>query len=108
MARRPSVTPRAGSPGTVGDLKPWTSPVASSSRLKSVNVPPMSMPSRYGGKPHLPLKTSYLIGYIQNCQLHRAGFDCSPCHPTLPSPSFTTDCPKGDRGLQVTAGWLTV
>src|SRR5215468_9851441 len=44
----PSRTPRAGSPGTVGDLKPVSSPEISSRMLKSVKVPPMSMPSRKG------------------------------------------------------------
>src|SRR6185436_20111906 len=48
-AWRPSITPDAGSAGIVGDLKPVSCPVSSFSRLKSVNVPPMSMPSRYRG-----------------------------------------------------------
>src|SRR5262245_46685397 len=45
----PSITPVAGSVRTVGDLNPVSCPVSSFSRLKSVNVPPMSMPSRYRG-----------------------------------------------------------
>src|SRR5438067_330329 len=38
--------PPAGSSGTVGTLEPKLSPDALSTTLKSVQVPPMSMPSR--------------------------------------------------------------
>ena len=42
----PSSSPRTGSAGTVGDLKPATLPVLVSVMVKSVNVPPMSAPMR--------------------------------------------------------------
>src|SRR5581483_4496127 len=57
-AARPSSTPRAGSAGTVGHLNPWSAPEDSSSRLKSVKVPPMSMPSRYRGTALTPRRAS--------------------------------------------------
>src|SRR5262245_19910308 len=43
---RPSTKARAGSAGVEGTFALWTSPVSSSTRTKSVKVPPVSMPTR--------------------------------------------------------------
>src|SRR5579871_325616 len=47
--RSPSVTAEAGARGVVGTFSTSTSPEPSSSRTKSVNVPPMSTPRRNPG-----------------------------------------------------------
>jgi hypothetical protein len=43
----PVFSPRAGSSGVVRHLCSRTAPVSSSTRMKSVKVPPMSRPTRY-------------------------------------------------------------
>ncbi len=45
--RMPSTTPRAGSSGVEGTLSTVIRPDSSSTRIRSVNVPPTSTPMRF-------------------------------------------------------------
>ena len=86
----PSSTALAGSPGVEAILTVAISPLASSTRTMSVNVPPVSMPIRHAMAdfPQRPANAASAISSVRSM----TASSCSPERNQAPRSSARTPC----------------